>query len=214
MSLQAFQQALVDLTLAPQQTRRLIRGDLTILDSYDLDERELSRLLDVVNHPGMSLNCTIARGNRFDAIGEVFPMTCVLLEPVLRDLLAELWENVRPTNYQFAGEEEAFAGIVRQKLSNSELSIPYLEEIFAYECRCWELAQEMRNQTELDHEVDAIIEFHHPPDLLLPPLSEMTAPPAGLPTGVYRARLTLRRNRFHVEMISALPDDPTPTASN
>src|SRR2546425_1890277 len=123
MSLQAFQQALVDLTLAPQQTRRLIQGDLTILDSYDLDERELSRLLDVVKHPGMSLNCTIARGNRFDAIGEVFPMTCVLLEPVLRDLLAELWENVRPTNYQFAGEEEAFAGIVRQKLSNSELSI-------------------------------------------------------------------------------------------
>jgi len=214
MSLQAFQQALVDLTLAPQQTRRLIQGDLTVLASYDLDEREISRLLNVVHHPGMSLNCTIARGNRFDAIGEVFPMTCVLLEPVLRDLLAELWETVRPTNYQFAGEEEAFAGIVRQKLSNSDLSIPYLDEIFAYECLCWELAQQMRNQTELDHEMDAVIEFHHPPNLLLPPLSKMTVPPAGLPTGIYRARLILKGTRFHVEMISACSDNPSPIGAN
>jgi hypothetical protein len=205
MSLQAFQQALVDLTLAPHQTRRLIQGDLTLLESYDLNEREVRRLLDVVRQRGMSLNCTIARGNRFDAIGEVFPMTCVLLEPVLRDLLAELWETVRPTNYQFAGEEEAFAGIVRRKLSNNEVSIPYLREVFAYECLCWELAQEMRNQTEVDHEVSAIIEFQHPPDLLLLPLSEMLAPPDGLPEGTYRARVSLRGTRFHVEMIPASP---------
>lgn len=207
MSLQAFQQALVDLTLAPHWTRRLIRGDLTVLDSYDLDERELSRILDVVNQPGMSVNCTIARGNRFDAIGEVFPMTCVLLEPVLRDLLAELWEDVRPTNYQFAGEEEAFAAIVRQKLSNNELSLQYLDEIFAYECLCWELAQQMRRQTESNHQIDAEIEFRHQPDLLLLPLSEMTAPPAVLPRGVYRARVSLRGTRFHVEMISASTDN-------
>src|SRR5215813_13741020 len=207
MSLHAFQQALVDLTLAPQRTRRLIQGDLTILESYDLDERELLRLLDVIKQPGMSLNCTIARGNRFDAIGEIFPMTCVLLEPVLRDLLDELWEDFRPTNYQFAGEEEAFAEIVRQKMAEGELSMAYLDEIFAYERACWELAQQMRNQTNPDHEINAIIEFHHPPDLLLPPLSELTAPPAGLPGGVYRARLTLRGTRFDVEMLSASPDD-------
>ncbi|MCU1266389.1 MAG: hypothetical protein JWM21_2707 [Acidobacteria bacterium] len=208
MSLQAFQRALVDLTLAPRQTRRLICGDLTILEPYDLDERELRRLLDVVQQPGMSLNCTIARGNRFDAIGEIFPMTCVLLEPVLRDLLDELWESHRPTNYQFAGEEEAFAGIVRRKLESGEVSIPYLDEIFAYECLCWELAQHMRNQAETDIEVSAIIEFQHPPDLLLPPLSELTAPPPGLPEGVYRSRLTLRGTRFHVETLSGEEADP------
>lgn len=116
MSLQAFQQALVDLTLAPQHARRLARGDLNVLEPYDLNEREVERLLDVVRQPGMSVNCTVARGNRFDAIGEVFPMTCVLLEPVLRELLAELWEKVRPSNYHFAGEEEAFASILRRTL--------------------------------------------------------------------------------------------------
>jgi hypothetical protein len=210
MSLQAFQQALVDLTLAPGRTRRLIRGDLTILEPYDLDERESRRLLDAIRQPGMSLNCTIARGNRFDAIGEIFPMTCVLLEPVLRELLDELWEDVRPTNYQFAGEEDAFAGIVRRKLATGELCIEYLDEIFAYECLCWEMAQQMRNQTDSHHEIDAILEFHHPPDLLLPPLAVLTAPPAGLPTGSYRARLTLRESRFDVEMLSASPGDPGP----
>lgn len=206
MSLQAFQQALVDLTLAPQHARRLARGDLDVLEPYDLNEREVERLLDVVRQPGMSVNCTVARGNRFDAIGEVFPMTCVLLEPVLRELLAELWEKVRPANYQFAGEEDAFASIVRRKLATRELSVPYLEDVFAYECLCWELAQQMRNQTNPDREVGDVIEFHHPPDSLLLPLSQMNAPPAGLPGGIYRARVSLRGTRFDVEMLSASPD--------
>ena len=77
--------------------------------------------MDVIQQPGMSLNCTIARGNRFEAIAELFPMTCVLLEPVLRELLDELWEHVFPTNYQFAGEEEAFAGIVRQEIGKRRI---------------------------------------------------------------------------------------------
>lgn len=208
MSLQAFQRALVDLTLAPEDTRRLIEGDISILKSYDLDELEMRRIVDVVRQPGMSVHCTIARGNRFDGIGEVFPMTCVLLEPVLRDLLAELWAEVRPTNYQFAGEEDAFAGIVRQKLSTNQLSIPYLEEVFNYESICWEMAQQMRQQTDANHEVHAIMEFNHPPNLLLEPLSELTAPPEGLPMGNYRARLTLRGTRFHVEMLSESAEEP------
>lgn len=201
MSLQAFQHALADLTVAPLRARRLAKGDMTILDSYDLDERELSRLLDVLRQPGMSLNCTIARANRFVGIGDVFPMTCVLLDLVLRDLLDELWENARPTNFQFLGEEDDFAEFLRQKMSNNELSIPYLDEIFGYECVCWELAKELRSQTDPDHEASAIVEFHHSPDLLLLPLSEMKAPPDGLPEAVYRAKLTLRGSRFDVEMI-------------
>src|ERR1035438_4656877 len=118
MSLQAFQQAIVDLTLAPHRVRLLLKGDLSLLKTYSLTERERQRILDVIRQPGMALNCTIARGNRFEAIGELFPMTCVLLEPVLRDLLDELWGKFLPTNYQFAGEEEAFANIVRRKMAD------------------------------------------------------------------------------------------------
>lgn len=203
MSLQAFQRALVDLTLAPEHTRRLVQGDLSVLDAYELNGLEGQRIMDVVHQPGMAVNCTLARGNRFDAIGEVFPMTCVLLEPILRELLAELWGKVVPTNYQFSGEEEAFARAIRKGLSHNRFSIPYLHEVFNYECLCWDLAQEMRNQVDPDHEAEAIVEFNHPPDLLLEPLSKLAAPPVGLPTGSYRARIVLRGTRFHVEMISA-----------
>lgn len=207
MSLQVFQQVMVKLTLAPNRVRQLLRGDLSLLETLDLTELERQRILAIIRQPGMSLNCTIARGNRFEAIGELFPMTCVVLEPVLGELLDELWEHVFPTNYQFAGEEEAFVGIVSQKMASGELAIEYLAEIFAYELKCSELARQMRQQTGVDHEIEAIIDFSHPPDLLLTPLSELKAPPAGLPTGVYKARLTLRGTRFDVEMLQASPDD-------
>jgi hypothetical protein len=203
MSLQGFQQVIVDLTLAPKTIRRLLGGDLSPLDSYDLTEPECQRVLDVIRQPGMSVNCSIARGNRFEAIGELFPMTCVLLEPILRELLDELWEDFRPTNYQFAGEEDAFTSIVLRKMAAGDLPIEYLDEIFAYESLCADLARRMRNQTDPGQEFDALVEFHHPPDLLLPPLSELKAPPAGLPRGLYRALLTLRGTRFDVEMLSA-----------
>jgi hypothetical protein len=213
MSLLAFQQAIADLTLSPRQVRRILRGDLSHLHSYDLTERELSRILDVVRQPGMAVNCTVARGNRFEAIGELFPMTCVVLEPVLRNLLDELWEDVVPANYQFA-EEEAFAAIVRRKMANNELSIEYLEEIFTYELVCSDLAKQMRSQTDTHHEAERIVEFCHPPDLLLPPLSELNAPPPGLPSGIYRARVILRETRFDVEMLSATPDSTAASRPN
>ncbi len=206
MSLQAFQQAIVELTLSPRRIRKLLQGDMQVLEKYDLTERERQRVLHAIRQPGMSLNCTIARGNRFESVAELFPMTCVLLKPVLRDLLDELWEDAPPTNYQFTGEEEAFSGMVRRKIASGELIIEYLEDVFAYESRCAELAQRMRGDAHSDDKGEVIIEFHHPPDLLLIPLSEYQVPPSGLPTGNYRARLTLRGEQFDVEMLTASQD--------
>lgn len=203
MSLLAFQRAIVDLTLAPGRVRRLLQGGERELDRYDLTERERQRVLYAIRQPGMALNCTIARGNRFEAVAELFPMTCTLLKPVLRGLLDELWEDAPPTSYQFAGEEEAFMGMVRRKIESGEVAIEYLDEIFEYESRCAELAQRMRGQDGTDEGSEAIVEFRHQPDLLLGPLSEHVAPPSGLPAGVYRARLTLRGNEVDVEMIAA-----------
>jgi hypothetical protein len=133
-------------------------------------------------------------------------MTCTLLKPVLRELLDEIWEDAPPTNYQFAGEDEAFIKAVSRKLATGELAIEYLDEIFSYESRCAELARRMGGETDPNEESEAIIEFRHPPDLLLPPLSEYKLPPSGLPAGNYRARLILRGERFDVEMLSATAD--------
>lgn len=210
MSVNAFQRAMVELTLSPRIAQRLYDGDLHVIDSYDLSERERRRLFDVVRQAGMSLNCTIARGNRFEAIGDLFPMTCVLLEPVLRNLLDELWEDVRPSNYQFNGEADAFVTRVQQKMAQGELSIEYLDEILAYELTCLNMAQEMRNQTNTACEIERLIEFGHSPESLLVALSALNAPPTGLPQGFYRARLILRGMKFEVEMLSAQPGSSTP----
>ena len=162
MSLQAFQQAIVELTLAPRRVRRLLEGDLSVLENYDLTERERKRILFAVGQPGMELNCTIARGNRFEPVAELFPMTCTLLKPVLRELLDEIWEDAPPTNYQFAGEDEAFIKAVSRKLATGELAIEYLDEVFSYESRCVELARRMGGETGPNDESEAIIEFQHP----------------------------------------------------
>jgi hypothetical protein len=200
MSLSSFQRAVVEMTLAPRHAQRLINDDLRVADAYDLTDREVRRLRGIVEQPGMSVNCTIARGNRFEVIGDLFPMTCVLLEPVLRELLEELWEDF-PSGYQLAGEDAAFVSNVRQKIAGGELRIEYLDEIFTYEEICLQLARQMRNQADEDCELKSVIEFRHSPELLLTPLSKLEAPPPGLPSGSYRAGLVLRNMRFYVEML-------------
>ncbi len=203
MSLRAFQQALVDLTLAPRKARTLRQGDIGVLANFDLTARERERLLAVVRQPGMPVNCSLSRGNRFEVIAETFPMTCVLLEPVLRQLLDELWAEWRPANYQLTGEEAAFATLLARKRAEGELPIEYLDEIFAYELACREMAHRMRIQTSPESPIEVVVEFQHAPDALLPPLSQLATPPAGLPRGHYRARIQLQDGSFNVEM---LPD--------
>jgi hypothetical protein len=129
-------------------------------------------------------------------------MTCVLLRPVLRPLVDELWQQHRPTNYQLSGEETAFVAIVTRKIAAGELVIEYLEEIFAYEMKCLELVQQKR--TDPDAEATAIVEFQHTPDDLLPPLSQLKAPGAGLPLGSYLARISLQGDQFEVELLNRL----------
>ena len=126
-------------------------------------------------------------------------MTCVLLRPVLRPLVDELWQQHRPTNYQLSGEETAFVAIVTRKIAAGELVIEYLEEIFAYEMKCLELVQQKR--TDPDAEATAIVEFQHTPDDLLPPLSQLESPPAGLRAGSYSARVRLQGELFKVELL-------------
>ena len=200
MSLKTFQQVLVDLTLTPSRARAL-RVDGGALEGYDLTPLERERLLDILRQPGISVHCSLSRGNRFETIAEIFPMTCVLLEPVLRELLEELWRISRPENYQLSGEEAAFAELVKCKLAVGEIAIEYLEEVFAYEMVCWDLARRMRMQRDAESAVEAVVEFQHSPGELLPHLSRLVAPPARLPRGRYSARVVLRDGRFDVEML-------------
>jgi hypothetical protein len=199
MSLQAFQRAVVELTLAPLKARALRAGDSGVLAAYDLTTCEQDRLQDIVRQRGISVHCSLSRGNRYEIIHNAFPMTCVLLKPKLRELLSELFEDHRPTNYQLAGEETAFAAMLEAKIAAGELAIEYLQEVFAYEVKCLELTRQVWSGNDPHAEVEFAMEFQHPPDELLPPLSRLTAPPAGLPQGSYRVWVRLRAGRFRVE---------------
>jgi hypothetical protein len=201
MSLRAFQQAVVDLTLAPKSFRALRRGESALLDGYDLNERERNRLVEISRQPGMAMNCSLARGNRFELLVAAFPNTCALLKPLLPKLLDELWEEYRPDNYQLSGEEDAFAALIARKIDQGGLPVEYLSEIFAYELARRELAARFETSTGADAALEAIVEFEHPPDQLLPPLSKLVAPPSGLPCGAFQVRVRLSESGFEVDFL-------------
>src|SRR6476620_7543484 len=133
MSLRDFQRALSDMTLDTRIAAEVRKEGISALSDYELTSLEQHRLVDVARQPGMDLNCTLSRGNRFAPIVEMFPLTCELLKPSLRELLDELWTRHRPDNYQLAGEEDAFASFMEGKISRGELASAYAEEVFRYE---------------------------------------------------------------------------------
>lgn len=203
MSLKEFQRVLVDLTLNPSVARSIKQEGGSALKEYDLSQLECDRVLNIVRQPGISVHCSLSRGNRFEEIAAVFPMTCVLLEPVLGAVLDELWRSSRPQNYQLSGEEAAFAALVGRKLADGSVKIEYLHEIFAYEMICWDLARRMRLERDPNFVIKVRMEFQHSPGDLLPPLSRLEAPPPGLLPGCYPACVTLRGERFDVAMLTA-----------
>ena len=200
MSLQAFQQALVDLTLSPVTATALRKGDLGALASYGLTQRERVRLIDIVRQPGMSVHCSLSRGNRLEMIMGVFPMTCLLLRPVLRDLLDETWRLHRPANYQLSGEARAFAAVLGRKIAAGEPMPEYAAEVFAYEQACLDLTR----QAKLDPAgmFEQVVEFQHRPGELLGPLSRQATPPSGLAAGRFLAKVALVDGRFDVELLA------------
>lgn len=204
MALSDFQLALSEMTVYPNLAAKVRANGEPELAAYDLSPRERARLVAVARHPGMDLNCTLARGNRFGPIVDVLPLTCTLIKPWLRELLDELWQVSHPDNYQLAGEEDAFAAFLQAKVSGGEFSHPYLAEVLDYETACWSLVQSLRHTPEADEpqagaEPFRLIQFTHDPAALLPPLESGTLPPAGLPVGRYPVRVTLRGDSLVVE---------------
>lgn len=191
MSLPEFQRALVDMTLDARLARHVKQDGAAALSRYDLSPREAGRLVSVSRQPGMALNCTLARANRFTAIADEFPMTCVVLEPVLRDLLDELWSRDTPATYQLSGEAVAFAARVAADAALHE-RFPYLTEIFRYEQECVALVAETRQRAVAEMNGRArVVEFTHDPGALLRALQRSVAPPPGLPPAPHRVEIEL-----------------------
>ena len=175
------------------------------MDGYSLTGAEQDRLLAVVSQRGMSVNCTLARANRFAPIADAFPLTCSLLKPHLRGLLDELWSVHRPGNYQLAGEAGAFALFLREKLAQGEFDHEYADEVFRYESAVWDLIQTLRHsasatEPEVTTEQSTTVRFTHDPRILVDRLERDQPPPSGLPAGDYFVRLTLRGDTLDVDL--------------
>lgn len=200
MAIRDFQRALADMTLDARLAAAVRDRGAAALHAYALTERERLRLVTVAKQDGMSVNCSLARANRFGSIHDAFTMTCVLLESQLRDLLDELWSRRRPDNYQLAGEEAAFAALVESRLADGTLDVPYLAEVFRYERICWDLAMELRLRDRAVMEGRRLTtRFLHDPAVLLDALSRYQPPPADVPAGDYTVTVLVRNGDLVAE---------------
>lgn len=208
MSLEAFQQAAVELTLDYRKARAVRGGDTSPLDAYALTDRERTRLIAITRQPTMPVHCSLSRGNRIEIIGGAFPMTTFLLDAGFGPLIDELWRDHRPSNYQLRGEERAFATLLRHRLETGTLAVgPYLADVFEYECLCLELTARART---MEGPIEAVMTFRYPPSDLLPPLSRLTSPPDDLPMGRYSARIRLEHDVFDIVPLDQERQDERP----
>jgi hypothetical protein len=203
--LRDFQRALSDLVLDARLRTVVLEKGAKALAAYNLTFLEQQRLADMSQQRGLALLCTLARGNRFAPIVDVFPLTCELLKGELRELLDELWSTHRSSNYQLAGEEEAFAGLLKNKIGRREHLHPYAKEVFCYEYECFKVARLVRylsaeELSRLHPEHVRFAYFRHDPRILLPALEKLQTPPPDLPEGDYRVRITLRHDALDVEL--------------
>ena len=180
------------MTVEPHLAAAVRREGARALAGYELTQREQDRLVSVSRQPGMDLNCTLARGNRFAPIFDAFPLTCTLLGAELREVLDELWQGARPTSYQLSGEIGAFETLLTAKLERGQIANPYLPDVLEYESVCWELAQSLRHAPPSNNPLEKVVVFHHDPGALLRALEAGRQPPGELPEGRYPVRVVLQ----------------------
>ena len=210
MSLHDFQRALTAMTLDARLANEVHARGAKALSDYRLTPREERRLLAVVRQPGMALNCTLARANRFGAIHDAFPMTCRLLGPDLRGVLDALWSGRSPDNYQLSGEELPFVQAVEARLAAGACTSPYVAEVLAYERACLELALLARHAASPMAQPPASrwVDFSHDPRELLGALGQSTLPPPDLPVEAYRVRVALDGGELETTTFKVVPGDP------
>jgi hypothetical protein len=111
-----FQQALADLVSSPDFCRQ-VRGDPEELHRrYDLSQREHRRLVDMINQPGMALNCMLYRSNRLAPLAQNLYGLCHALGPRLGQLLTEYTALHPNTTVHFYLECERFCTFIEKKL--------------------------------------------------------------------------------------------------
>ena len=199
MTMEAFQRAMCDLVASPELCLALVQAPEEVLGRYDLSERDRRRLVEVVQQPGMFVNCSLYRANRLSPIYNLVPHTCFLLGDALVDEASEFWQGFRETRLQFHDEVKAFGKFLRRRLELGLLQNPMLAEVLEYELALNEFRYtprlEVLARLELNgaseskpvqlHPLVRIILFRHEPKRLLEFLDERRPPPYDLADGEF-----------------------------
>jgi hypothetical protein len=112
-----FQQALADLVASPEACRQARTSPDQLRLRYDLTQREFDRLVAMVNHRGMALNCMLYRANRLAPFALNLPGLCRALGPNLGPLLTEYSALYPNTNVHFYLECDRFCDFIEAKLN-------------------------------------------------------------------------------------------------
>jgi len=217
MTMEAFQKAMCDLIASPDLCLTLMQSPEQVLDCYDLSDRDRRRLVEVVQQPGMIVNCSLYRANRLSPIVNLIPHTCFLLGDALLDEATEFWKGFKETRMQFHDEVKLFADFLRQRLESGLLQVPMLAEVLEYELALNEfrytprlevLAQldlsksAPRERTSLQlHPLIRVLLFRHDPRRVLELLEERRAPPHELAEGEFWLLLDGKSEDVEIKLI-------------
>lgn len=201
MTMQGFQRAMCDLVASPDLCMLLAESPQEVLERYDLSDRDQRRLIEVVQQPGLYVNCSLYRANRLSPLYNLLPHTCFLLGDALLDEATEFWKDFVESRLQFNEEVERFGNFLRRRIELGVLQDPTLAELLEYElavnefryiARLEVLARLELNKTAAPaskgirlHPLMRVLLFTHEPGPLLELLEKRQPPPYELAEGEF-----------------------------
>jgi len=214
MTMEAFQRAMCDLVASPDLCIALLESPEEVLGRYDLSERDRRRLVEVVQQPGMFVNCSLYRANRLSPIYNLVPRTCFLLGDALVAEATEFWQDFKETRLQFHDEAKEFCAFLLRRLELGILRNPMLAEVIEYELALNEFRYSPRldvlARLELNttagkdvqlHPLVRVILFRHEPRRLLELLDERQPPPYELTEGEFWLLLDGKAEDVQIKLI-------------
>jgi hypothetical protein len=128
-----FQQALADLVASPDFCRQARADPQELMRRYDLSAREHQRLVDMVNQPGMALNCMLYRSNRLAPLAQNLYGLCNALGARLGPLLTEYSGLYPNTTVHFYLECDRFCSFIEKKVADGLQLDAQAQSVFAEE---------------------------------------------------------------------------------
>lgn len=215
--MQGFQKAMCDLVASPDLCMLLVESPQQVLGRYDLSDRDRRRLIQVVQQPGMFVNCSLYRANRLSPLYNLLPRTCFLLGDALLDEATEFWKDFDESRLQYDEEVERFGDFLLRRIQTGFLQNPMLAEVLEYELALNEFRYtprlEVLSRLEVSktvareskgvrlHPLIRILLFRHEPRPLLELLDELRSPPYELAEGEFCLLLDGRGEEVETKLI-------------